>query len=344
MKRYTLPDLLKGFAVFLIIPIHILETFINYTGRESLFGKTLLLLGGPLAVPVFMMVMGYFVSLNKKSPIQNVIRGIKIIIIGFLLNIGLNLSLLIKIEFEGWQFDPLQYIFGVDVLYMAGLSIVILSVLKSLKKGQLWITLFLILFVSISTSQLNRILTIPDRNYFLPFIAGEYLWSYFPLFPWLSYSLIGFLFQKTEQRIMQFFLKHKSVSITLVSVIFVLVVLFSQFGIKTTINLSEYYHHTFMFLLWAVGVDILWIILLRFIVQRFPEFSIIVFLRWLGKNITVFYIIQWLIIGNFATIIYQTRELSQFGYWFGAIFLATIGFTMLYEKTIGKYSLQKSNN
>jgi surface polysaccharide O-acyltransferase-like enzyme len=63
MKRYPLPDLLKGFAVFLIIPVHILEKFMDYPARESLFGKSLLLLDGPLAVPLFMMVMGYFVSI-----------------------------------------------------------------------------------------------------------------------------------------------------------------------------------------------------------------------------------------------------------------------------------------
>ena len=30
MKRFPLPDLLKGFVVFLIVPVHILETFIDY--------------------------------------------------------------------------------------------------------------------------------------------------------------------------------------------------------------------------------------------------------------------------------------------------------------------------
>ncbi len=62
MKRYPLPDLLKGFAVFLIVPVHILEIFIDYPGRESIFGKTLLFFGGPFGVPVFMIVMGYFIA------------------------------------------------------------------------------------------------------------------------------------------------------------------------------------------------------------------------------------------------------------------------------------------
>jgi hypothetical protein len=337
-KRFPLPDLLKGFAVFLIVPVHILETFIDYPGRESLFGKILLLLGGPFGVPIFMMVMGYFVALSKKSTTQNILRGVLIFILGIFLNIGLNFHFLLKIWTEGWKFDPLQAIFGVDIFYLAGLSIIILSVLKTLKYGQQWITLVLILFVSGSTSYLNEILMVTNRNYILPFIGGEYSWSYFPLFPWLTYPLVGFLFQKTELRLREFMQSQKVASIAFLAFVFILVVLFSRFGIETTINLSEYYHHTFLFFLWTLGVDVLWVLLLWFVVQKFSEFPIIVFLRWLGKNITAFYIIQWLIIGNIATAIYQTQELSKYAYWFVPIFLITIGLTFMYEKIKSRYS------
>jgi surface polysaccharide O-acyltransferase-like enzyme len=113
------------------------------------------------------------------------------------------------------------------------------------------------------------------------------------------------------------------------------VVVFSKFGFLKTINLSEYYHHTFSYFLWGMGVIILWILLLRYLGSKFSDFPVIVFLRWLGKNITVFYVIQWLIIGNIATTIYQTKKLSEYGYWFGGIFLITVGLT---------YFLERSNN
>lgn len=332
MKRFPLPDLLKGFAVFLIIPVHILEKFIDYSGSESLFGKTLLVFGGPVAVPVFMMVMGYFVALSKKSTAQHIVRGALIFILGILLNIGLNFHLLLKIRTEGWKFDPLQAIMGVDIFYLAGLSIIILAVLKILKKGQQLIALVLILFISGSTSYFNELLMVTDRNYILPFIGGKYSWSYFPLFPWLAYPLMGFLFQKTELRIREFIHRQKVASITLISFVFILVALFSQFGIETIINLPEYYHHTFPFFIWTMGVDILWMLLLWFVVQKSAESPVVVFLRWLGKNITAFYVVQWLIIGNIATAIYQTQELSRFGYWFGAIYLITVGITFLFER------------
>lgn len=332
MKRLPLPDLLKGFAVFLIVPVHILETFINYSGRESLFGKSLLLLGGPFGVPVFMMVMGYFVANSKKSTAQNILRGALIFILGIFLNIGLNFNLLLKIKFQGWQFNPLQHIFGVDIFYLAGLSIIVLAFLKSIGKGQQWAALAMILIVSASTSYVNEKLMVTDRNYILPFIGGNYSWAYFPIFPWLAYPLIGFWFQKAESKIIGFIQEMKAFSIAIIAAIFFLVLTFSGFGIENTINLSNYYHHTFQFFLWAMGVDILWILLLWLIVQRFAELPVVIFLRWLGKNITVFYVIQWLIIGNIATEIYQTKELSEFGYWFVPIFLVTIGLIWLVEK------------
>ena len=133
MQRFSLPDLLKGFAVFLIVPVHILELFIEYPGRASMFGKILLFLGGPPAVPIFMIVMAYFVVKSKKSPVRNILRGVKIFAVGLLLNIGLNFNLLLKIKYDGWHYNPLEYIFGVDILYLAGLSVILLTLLKTIK-------------------------------------------------------------------------------------------------------------------------------------------------------------------------------------------------------------------
>jgi hypothetical protein len=54
---------------------------------------------------------------------------------------------------------------------------------------------------------------------------------------------------------------------------------------------------------------------------------------WLGKNITLFYIIQWLIIGNISTAIYQTQTIDSYVFWFGGIFSVTVLLTWLIEKT-----------
>jgi len=332
MKRYPLPDLLKGFAVFLIVPVHILELFIDYPGRESVFGKILLFLGGPIAVPVFMIVMGYFLAKNQKTFSANFLRGVKIFIVGFLLNIGLNFNLLLKIKYADWQINSLEYIFGVDILYLAGLSVIFIALLKKLKKGQAWVALIFIFLVIGLTGYMNEILMVSERNYVLPFIAGTYSWAYFPLFPWLAYPLIGYVFFYWEEKIMSFFTKQKVVSGFILAGIGVLVISFYKWGINTTINLPAYYHHTFWFSLWAIGIVILWVLFLRFLLNKFPNTTICNFLKWLGKNITLFYVIQWLIIGNISTSIYQTQSIDRFVFWFAGIFSITVLLTWLIEK------------
>jgi hypothetical protein len=336
MKRFPLPDLLKGFAVFLIIPVHILETFIDFPGRESVFGKTLLFLGGPIAVPVFMMVMGYFLAKNQNPFTNNFFRGIKIFLAGLLLNIGLNFHLLLKIQFTGWQFNPLEYIFGVDIFYFAGLAIILLSVLKTLKSGREWIALLLVLAVTVATSFVNQKLMVPERNYIFPFIGGTWSWSYFPLFPWLAYPLAGFAFFYFEERLLAFINQRKTISGIFFTVIFVLVLYFGKQGFTITTDLPSYYHHTFWFSVWAFGIVILWSVLWRFLLNRFPKTYAGDFFMWLGKNITSFYIIQWLIIGNIATGIYQTQSINSYIFWFALIFTSTVLLTWLLAKTIFK--------
>ena len=333
MKRFPLPDLLKGFAVFLIVPVHILELFIDYPGRESWFGKILLFMGGPIAVPVFMIVMGYFVGKSRKNNLSTFFRGVKIFFLGFLLNIGLNFHLLLKIKYAGWQINPLEYILGVDIFYLAGLSVIIIAFIKTIKTGQVWVAIILVFLVAGLTDCMNEIMMVPERNYILPFIGGTYSWAYFPLFPWLAYPLLGFTFYHWEDKVMSFLTRQKVISGVILSGITFLIISFYRWGINTTINLPAYYHHTFLFSLWAIGIVILWVLLLRFLLNKFPNTTAGNFLQWLGKNITLFYVIQWLIIGNIATSVYQTQPLSKYVLWFTGIFSVTVLLTWLIGKT-----------
>ncbi len=336
-KRILLPDLLKGLAALFMVQIHITELFIDPAGKESLLGKITLFLGGPFAAVVFMMVMGYFIAKNKSTFSQNTLRGVKLFILGFFLNIGLNFHLFLKIAFAGWQHDPLKYIFGMDILYLAGMSIIVLAVLKSLKKGQEAAALILFLAVATSTGFINEKLTILNHYFILPFIAGNYSWSYFPLFPWLAYPLAGFIFAQHEDKIKRFFDRQKTASVVLLAGVCVLVILFSKQGINITIDLPEYYHHTFWYILWALGITLLWTLSLKGFLKLFPDTFMGNFFCWIGKNITVFYVIQWLIIGNIATAFFQSQSINLYIYWFLSIFSATILITFLIEKGRSMY-------
>lgn len=336
MKRHKLPDLLKGLAALFMVQIHITETFIDLAGKESMFGKVTLFLGGPFAAVVFMIVMGYFIAKNKSSFNQNFLRGVKIFILGFLLNIGLNFHLLLKIKFDGWQYNPLEYLFGVDILYLAGISIIVLSSLKLLKKRQVIASLILLFIIIGLTGILNEKLTVLNHYYLLPFIAGNYSWSYFPVFPWLAYPLTGFIFAKYQEKIISFIKMHKLISAIFLALVALMVVLFFKSNLAITINLPAYYHHTIGYFLWALGLTLLWVLLLNFILKLIPNTVLGNFFCWIGKNITLFYVIQWLIIGNIATAIFQTQTMNQYWHWLTCIFAASVLGTFL----IGKINLK----
>ncbi len=282
-------------------------------------------LGGPFAAPVFMMVMGYFISLSNKNTIQLLRRGILVFLLGLLLNIGLNFNLLLKIKFSGWQYDPFEYIFGVDILFLAGLSIVILGMLNRTGKLTGYLIPILIAGITFLTPIMNSwIEDLNNKNYVLPFVAGNASWSYFPLFPWLAYPLAGFWFQRNEYAIRNFFGKNRTLSISGIIVIITGTLLFSGFGFKSSVHLQAYYHHGIPMFLWITGLIILWTSLLGWLLQKFPDSKFLIVIRWTGKNVTLIYVIQWLIIGNLATEIYRTQSIGIFGGWLAGITFITL--------------------
>ena len=109
-QRNITADLLKGIAVILMIQVHIVELFAQQEIFDSYLGKILLFLGGPPAAPVFMTVMGYFIAKQNKPLKLNLIRGIKLILLGFVLNIGLNFHLFIKIIRGEFLINPWPYL------------------------------------------------------------------------------------------------------------------------------------------------------------------------------------------------------------------------------------------
>lgn len=334
MKRLRLPDLLKGIAILFMIQVHIMELFIDYPGQSSVVGKISLFIGGPFTAMVFMMVMGYFVAASKKSLRQNLLRGIKIFVLGFLLNIGLNFHLLLKIKYADWPYNPLEYIFGVDILYLAGLSIIILAVFKRLpKKLQVPVSFVLLAAVLLLTGKMNNWLTVSERNYITPFIGGTNSWSYFPLFPWLAYPLAGYFFFFAQNAIQQVISRKKIFASSAFLLIVFLVMYFSKVGFITTINLQAYYHHTFKYGIWALGLLFIWTGIFYLIVREFQVSWLEKLLAWMGKNITLIYVVQWLIIGNIATVIYQTQSLSRFPLWLGGILMVTLLLSWLLAKT-----------
>ncbi len=335
--RLSLPDLLKGVAVIFMVQVHLTELFAVPAFYESFAGKLSLFLGGPPAAPVFMAVMGYFVAKSNAANRLLAWRGAKLLGLGLLLNIGLNMHLLINImqgTFTG--IDPWTYIFGVDILFLAGLSLIFIAFFQPVFKTHL-IAWFGLLLVAASANH-----WLPAYNeehqplqYIQAYFGGEAHWSYFPLFPWLSYPLGGYLFYLAEKT--TFFQHLKARAGLLWLILSVILASSMTYGFRVSIQLDDYYHHDALFVIWTFAFIMWWLVSWQHIEKWLPENVVFRYLRFCGKNVTAFYIVQWLLIGNIATAIYRSQSPLQWLMWLIVILIAssllTKGYLLVRQKS-----------
>jgi uncharacterized membrane protein len=315
--RKSVPDLMKGIAVVAMIQVHIMELFARQEILDGLAGEISLFVGGPFAAPVFMAVMGYFIAYSKKSISAKLKRGIGLMLLGLLLNIGLNLHLLIKIWNGTYDLDPFEYILGADILTLAGLSIIAIALFeKYFKKKFLPFFLLAVLLVTISP----YLPDLPDNLRFLQaFFYGDYSWSYFPVFPWLAYPFTGYAFGSIEANKKEFWqiLKPRNYQLVLISILIIIILVRPSFSIITDLQL--YYHHSILLFTWMMGFLLVWAWFANILEKYFSNQIVMRYFKWLGKNVTVIYVIQWLIIGNIATAIFKTQSYWALMVWFLAI-------------------------
>ena len=261
---------------------------------------------------MFLLFLGYFIASSQKTAKQLIIRGTKIIFLGLALNVALNLNLFIVVgKGEYPHINTFQYIFGVDILLHAGLSIIIIALSRKLIDKHIVVPLLLALSAALLGNLSSEISPGSEHKpllYLSSFIYGDSWWSYFPLFPWLSYSFAGIALYKVMQRFdFSYFSKLKSKIV--IGVLFILFLIFTiQYAISVASELQSYYHHGIVFFCWTM-VFLTFYGLLADALEKVAGNSIYFrYLKWLGKNITVIYTIQWIIIGNTATEIYKSVD------------------------------------
>ncbi len=330
--RQALPDLLKGVAVLLMIQVHLTELFAVSEFSESLAGRISLFMGGIPAAPLFMAVMGWFIAARQAGFGRQVLRGLKLIGWGFLLNIGMNLHLFLKI-FKGTSaVDPLPYLFGVDILFLAGLSVIIIAIFRIILKNRIaaWLA------VAVLAAAAGKYLPSFDGGqpwlvYLLSCFYGLSWWSYFPVLPWLSYPVFGFVFFLIyeEFNLSLVSLKQKLV---LATVLLAMILITFQYGFSVSTDLEAFYHHGIIFALWAVIFLVLLSLLFSLIVSRAGDLLPLKYLRWIGKHVTSFYVIQWLIIGNTATLVYKSVQWPALILYFISITAATSLLVRIWSK------------
>jgi hypothetical protein len=316
--RKSTPDLVKGLAVIMMVQVHLTEVFAVASHSEGILGKLSLFMGGQAAAPVFMIIMGYFGMLSGRTAAMQLLRGVTLILLGLGLNILLNAHALIRIVMGTLALDPWKFIFGVDILPMAGLSIIVIALLRLIFKKHPLPFIVLLIAALILPFFDDYFMIQGSASFGIAFIAGNYSWSYFPLFPWLAYPLSGCLvYIAMEHKKVKTLFETQWLRLMLLSLVAVFATCW--LAVPHIVTLPLYYHHTLLMYLWMIGFIIVWYWLLQKLDAISSSAWPLVYLRWLGKNVTVFYVFQWIIIGNLGTWLYHTQNKWQLVAWFVAI-------------------------
>jgi len=320
--RNSTADLLKGIAVILMIQVHLTELFALQEIYDGTFGRISLFLGGPPAAPLFMLVMGYF-AVYKSSPSKKLlIRGIKLLGGGLLLNIGLNFNLLVSIFTGGYYYylDPWKYIFGADILPLAGLSLILFSLITRIFKSS-YIAYFILAVVIVSVQPYLPVFGSDGHSWLLyinAFLWGNIEWSYFPLVPWIAYPLTGAGFYYLQK---SFSYRNEKIKMIYLFLWVIFIIFTIGYGIKIASDLKIYYHHNTLYYLWTIVFLSGFCILVEIINKKYNEKPVMYF-QWIGQNVTAAYVFQWIIIGNISPAVYKTQDYPELIFWFAGIIAA----------------------
>ncbi len=319
--REPLPDILKGIAVVRMILVHIVAVLATPHLFSSTAGRLVVFLAGPPGAPLFMLIMGYFIAQSGKSTAITVYRGFKLLFWGLLLNLGMNLHLLIKVINGTMEVNPWPFVFGVDILFLAGFSLIIMAGFRKLFQNNILAWILLVMFFTLAGNYIpvyNG--DVPWIRYAQAYLRGNSHWSYFPVFPWFAYPVAGYIFYLLVQKYGLNEFSRKGL-IYIGSSLLVLIIVSFSWGFSINVDFYKYHHHSFMFFVWVMLVVVCWVVLIRLLTMNRNNSLFSKYLQWVGRHITNFYVFQWLLVGNIGTVLYKTQGGFAIAGWFFLIVL-----------------------
>lgn len=327
-NREPFPDFLRGFAIALMIQVHITELLLRSEQVYLFYEKWSYFFGGIPAAPVFIILMGYYQDRSTNSLSKEFFRGLKILLLGLALNVMMNLSLIYKVYYHGLEANIYNYIFGVDILIFAGFSYIFIALIRRLIKKNYVLIALIILVHLISFRSNNISLDTNNLNYVLAIFLRVTDWSYFPLIPWITFPILGVVLNRTD--FLNKILSHKFSKIFWFVYSLILLLAFN-YGLKSSTNLEEYYKMSFELFISALIFLFGWIKFTYQIFERFTDNLLINYLTWLGNNVTAIYFFQWIIIGNTATYLYKSLNLESCFIILGIVIFSVSICTYLYN-------------
>jgi len=204
--RYTFIDLLRGWAILIMIEVHVFNAFLLPELKQTGWFDILTFING-LVAPAFLFVSGFAFQVSSSSRLDDMRklklpfwkklwRYFSIILIGYALHLPFySLSKVLNRSTT----EQLQAFFAVDVLQCIGVGLLILFIIRLLidsDKIYHYTLIALALFVMVISPFFWKL---EFTNYFHYLFANYFNrinGSLFPIFPWINFILVGAIFAK----------------------------------------------------------------------------------------------------------------------------------------------------
>ncbi|MDH4206358.1 MAG: DUF1624 domain-containing protein [Desulfobacteraceae bacterium] len=320
-ERIKFFDFARGIAIFFMILQHTVIVFDKSSGSDSGLGRTIILMGTAPAAPVFMFIMGvFFIHRHPNDMSFGIKRGLKLLLLGYVLNaVRFCLPAMTLDKFglvlEG-NTSPVTLFFIVDILQMAGLSLMIMAVARRFtQKTWIWISLPVVVSM-VSPVLWGKLTEIPGTA----LLWGDQDAVFFPLFPWLIYPLVGMIYGRA-------YLMHPDRGILMKkSFLSGLIMMLTGAIIWRFFPNEDYFVGNYArsgpaIHLIILGFVITWMALCFWIVDRIPDNRIFRVLYFWSRNVIVVYFIQWLLIGWALFLFYKKTQTPEGALLLGFVFV-----------------------
>ncbi len=325
MKRIISLHLARGFTVMMIAPIHTMMFYSDPGLYTSILGIIFRFIAEGPGAQLFMLLLGVNFAFKESVSFQNVLkRSGSLLIAGYALNFFkfvlpysagcLPAGLKADLNFDR-TLSPVLYLLSIgDILHFAAIALLMLYFITRFSSWQI-VSVFAAAVVCICSpfcwdiSAQNTLI-----NYFLQLISGQPPQTFFPVFPWIVYPLAGLT--------IGWYLKNGKPGafddIRNIGIILILVAKFTEILYHPDVETSFYRTYP------AETIEHLAIVLLtlycwNWLSEHCKNNQLFRILTWNSRNITLIYIIQWLVIASLLPFIpYKQLNMS-----------ATIGLMLL---------------
>jgi hypothetical protein len=217
-------DIARGFTVFIMAAVHAVLIYSTTDVHTSWLGSILFFLAEGPGAPLFMALMGTsFVLSGKSSMKERLKRALVLLFLAYVLNFfkfiiplaagAIPPQLLQDFGIPGGSEGAWQLFLLGDILQLAAISLVVLSLLERLPNYHYWAMLLAVIVLVVSPFLWNIHSKQPVLNYIFDLLWGYNARVYFPVFPWLVYPLAGMAAGYYLQTTEGFFVKARNVGI-----------------------------------------------------------------------------------------------------------------------------------